>query len=418
MLPPGPSSVATWPAHAQPGLAARLAGCSAVITVLAGLGTAFTVSLVGEFPLGEFVLFAAAGWTGLCTVLNQALPGELFHRRYLWWLLACQGLALLAYMIADFSWQSAPKDMARGWGRMIFLGIDVIALAYLFSRSHLNFLWLLAAQLTGDLLAWLAYGARFDDSWKFGCGIPITYAVVGLAAWAGPAGVTLVALGLSAVHFAQDFRSVGGLCLLLAVAAGLQLFAPSVRRWLLPFGALGALALGALLYQRAQAEGGDHRASRSDVDRSAMVQAAAEAFLASPLIGHGSWFSRSEVYDEFVQIRDDKAKEVGVGGFAGPNKEPEDVALHSQLLVSLAEGGLLGGAFFFAYGTGLAWTLRELVLERRWRRDSGVRCLLLLFAAWHLFMSPFSGAHRVYIAMTAGLMLIVQAERTKQEVEP
>jgi len=418
MLPLASSSTVAWPAHARPDPDTRWPGCSAATVVLAGLGTAFTVSLVGEFPLGEFVLFATAGWTGLCAVLNQALPGELFHRRYLWWLLACQGLALLAYMIADFSWQSAPKDMARGWGRMIFLGIDVIALAYLFSRSHLNFLWLLAAQLAGDLLAWLAYGARFDDSWKFGCGIPITYAVVALAAWTGPAGVALAALGLSAVHFAQDFRSVGGLCLLLAVAAGLQLFPAAVRRWLLPFGALAALALGAVLYQRALTESGEHRASRSDVDRSAMVQAAAEAFRHSPLIGHGSWFSRSEVYDEFVQIRDDKAKEADVGGFVGPNEEPEDVALHSQLLVALAEGGLFGGAFFFAYGAGLAWTLHELVLERRWRRDSGVRCLLLLFAVWHLFMSPFSGAHRVYIAMAVGLMLIVQAERTKQEVEP
>jgi hypothetical protein len=40
---------------------------------------------------------------------------------------------------------------------------------------------------------------------------------------------------------------------------------------------------------------------------------------------------------------------------------------------------------------------------------------LLLLASWHLVMSLFSGAHRVYIALAAGLILLIQAERTPEE---
>jgi len=88
------------------------------------------------------------------------------------------------------------------------------------------------------------------------------------------------------------------------------------------------------------------RATRSDIERTAMVTAALEAFESSPLIGHGSWFSNSDVYENFMVLRHEAALREHVGGFASPNQTPDAMALHSQLLVALAEGGLFGGAFF------------------------------------------------------------------------
>src|SRR5256885_8721320 len=38
---------------------------------------------------------------------------------------------------------------------------------------------------------------------------------------------------------------------------------------------------------------------------------------------------------------------------ASPHQTPDAMALHSQLLVALAEGGLFGGAFFLVFGAGL-----------------------------------------------------------------
>jgi hypothetical protein len=417
MNPDVPSTL-PWP-DTRPDDAAPAAGWlrpSALLALAAGLLTPFTISVVGEFPVGELVLLVVVGWVGLCVITHRTAPGPLFTQRYLYVLLVCELVALLAYMFSDFYRHSFPKDMARGWARMILLGLDVVAIAYLLGRSARNFLWFLAGQMLGDLANAVFFGALFGDAWKFGYGIPVTYVALMLAGLAGRVAVLLAAAGLGALHFALDFRSVGGLCLLVAAAAGLQLLPRRARLWALPCCVLATAALAAAIFSHVRSgDDMEHRASRSDVDRSSMLQAAGEAFRDSPLVGHGSWFSRTDVYENFVQIRADRAKEAGIGGFAGPNEEPEAVALHSQILVTLAEGGIFGASFFFVYGAGLLWALWNQIMVAAWRRDLPVRVFQLCLASWHLVMSPFSGAHRVYIALAAGIILLVQAERRAEE---
>ena len=142
-----------------------------------------------------------------------------------------------------------------------------------------------------------------------------------------------------------------------------------------------------------------------------MMTAAAEAFVESPLIGHGSWFSRSNVYENFLMIRDEAAHEADVGGFANANDQDIDtIAFHSQILVALAEGGLFGAAFFLVFAVGLLGAMAQIVFRASWHRSDPAALLYLLFAAWNLAMSPFSGAHRVYIALSVGLILLSRAE--------
>jgi hypothetical protein len=138
-----------------------------------------------------------------------------------------------------------------------------------------------------------------------------------------------------------------------------------------------------------------------------MVEAAAHAFEDSPLIGSGSWFSNTRVYDEFMMLRYTKAQEAHVGGFADPNHDPGDIALHSQFLVALAEGGLFGAAFFAVYAGGIARTLGKLIFVDPWGRLTPFYILFLLNATWDLFFSPFSGEHRLRIAATCGLILVM-----------
>ncbi len=169
-------------------------------------------------------------------------------------------------------------------------------------------------------------------------------------------------------------------------------------------------ALGAVFWIYGQTQGDNTRATRSDVERSAMAIAALEAFEQSPLIGHGSWFSNTDVYDNFMVIRHAEAKQAHVGGFAGPNTDPGAMAVHSQILVALAEGGLFGGAFFFVFGAGLVWSLYAIIFLHRWHRFTPFCTLVLLSALWDLFCSPFSGMQRVSIAMVSGLILLVQMD--------
>src|SRR4051812_35924768 len=111
---------------------------STLVTFAAGLLTPFTVSLVGEMPVGELVLMVAAGWAGLCVIFNRAWPGVLVRHPLLGAMMVAQAVALTAYIFSDLYRQSTPHDMARGWGRMVFLTIDLIAVAYLFSRGRRN----------------------------------------------------------------------------------------------------------------------------------------------------------------------------------------------------------------------------------------------------------------------------------------
>lgn len=388
---------------AEPGT--RGISVSALTSFFAGALTTFTVSVVGEMPVGEIVLMLAAGWALLCVIFNRAWPGTLLRSRLLWTMLAAQLVALVAYIASDFYRHSSPHDMARGWARMIFLAIDILAVAYLFGRSRRNFVIFLIGQCVGDLLNVALVGAMFGDLWKFGIGAPITMLVFLAVPAAGPLAAVGAALGMGYLHFRLDYRSFGGVCVVAGVLLFLKLLPPRSRLWLAPLiFAVAAVGVYAI-YQRTQ--DGHERATRSDIERSAMVQAAFEAVEESPFIGHGSWFSNSNVYENFMIIRHVAAKQARVGGFADPNRETDTMALHSQLLVALAEGGLFGGAFFILFGVALLHALGRITFVSAWHRLTPIAVLVLLSALWNLLFSPFSGAHRVYIAVACGLLLLL-----------
>lgn len=382
---------------------------SAWASFLAGSLTAFTVSVGGEMPLGEIILVIAAGWAVLCAIFNQAWPGPLLRSPLLWGLMAAQAIALGGYIFSDLYRQSSMHDMARGWSRMVFLAIDVLALAYLFGCSRRNFLVLLFGQCLGDVASTAIFGPMFGDMWKFGIGSPLTFFVFWAAPFAGPFMAVIATSAMGVLHFALDYRSLGGICLLAGMLMFLQMVPGRFRLWLAP---LGAVAIGvAILWVYGHTRSSGERTTRSDIERSSMVTAAVEAIKESPVIGHGSWFSNSDVYDNFLLIQYTRGRESHVGGFPEANKEPGTVALHSQILVALAEGGLFGSAFFLVYGAGLLWALYRIVFVEHWIRITPLCTLLLLSALWNLFGSPFSGAHRVYIAMACGLMLLLKEGR-------
>lgn len=373
----------------------------------AGVLTAFTVSVVGEMPLGELGLIAAACWALLCLVVHRTWPVTLLGHRFLWFLLAAQLVAFGAYVVSDIYRDSSAHDMARGWGRMAFLAVDVIAVAYLFGCSRRNLVLLVLGQGLGDVAKALLVGPLFGDMWKFGVGAPLTVGLFLLAPRAGPLAAFAAAVAISVVHFALDYRSYGALCLLAGALTLLQTVSPRFRLWLAPLVAGAALGGVAWVYSQTQLTG---RTARSDIERTAMITAAVEAVRASPLLGHGSWFSNSKVYENFMRIRHEAAKQQRVGGFAHPNRRPDAMVLHSQILVALAEGGLFGGTFFFLFGGGLLWALGHTLFAQPWHRLAPLHTLLLLSALWSLLFSPFSGAHRVSIALACGLILLLQTD--------
>jgi hypothetical protein len=97
-----------------------------------------------------------------------------------------------------------------------------------------------------------------------------------------------------------------------------------------------------------------------------------------------------------------------VGGFSAD--DATGVAIHSQLLVSVAEGGLLGGLFFFVYGAGLLWALTHCTVCEAPHALTAVFLLTITMAIWNLAFSPFSGVHRIWIGIAAGLLVYIHAQ--------
>ena len=390
---------------------------AAATSLFAGLLTPFTVSVGGLLPVGELLLFAAAAWALLIPALVRVWPGELWREPLFIALIAAQGIALIAYVVSDLWRDSAPADYLRGWSRMVFLAIDVAAIAYLVGCSAANFVLLVAGVQLGEILKVTLFGALFGDVWKFGYALPVTVGTLLLTGRGGPLLAASVAASLGMLHFILDFRSLGMICLLVGALSVVRLFPRAWLAWIAPLGLATGLLIGGSVYAHTHGNRDSDRSSRSDVERTAMVVAALEAFRDSPWIGNGSWFSRTRVMDNFMILREEGARLAGVGGFAGANEIEEDaVALHSQILVTLAEGGLFGGAFFLLFSAALARALYLEVVVLPWTPLSALGQFLLCLALFNVFLSPFSGAHRVHIALAAVLVvLVVRAGRGERE---
>lgn len=380
------------------------------ISFLMGMLDHVSIRLVGLMPVDEIVLGAILGQMILWIAFLRRLPGPLASPRLLGVFLVAQLLALGSYVIADLYRESYTGDMIRGWSRMVFLGINILGFAQLFGASGRAFL-AFQIGLVFSFIGSVISGPLFGEYWKFAFAYPVTTVVLLVAPrWFGLLGGIAAGVGLAVLQAVMDFRSLGGICAVVGALLMLRMLPASWRRAILLTGAVAGLILSPFLAQRALSSSGE-RGTRSNVERSAMLQAAWEGFARSPIIGQGSWFSRSSVMDDFLLIRMENAALAGVGGY--DDTDFEGVAIHSQILVALAEGGLFGATFFIVYGASILWGLWFCLVNARWHWLMPVRLFILLVAFWNLLMSPFSGPHRVEIALAVGLILLLWQERNQ-----
>ena len=112
------------------------------LALVAGFATPFTVSLVGEMPVGEVILLGVAAVAGFGIVSRRRWPGQLMAGRLFRLFLFAQAVAFLGYVLSDLARGSSSHDAVRGWARMGFLTVDLVAVAYLFENSPRNFVGL------------------------------------------------------------------------------------------------------------------------------------------------------------------------------------------------------------------------------------------------------------------------------------
>jgi O-antigen ligase len=377
------------------------------------LGFAFTgdfsIRLVGSMPISEFLLLGVLCHATLCIAVTRRLPAPIPAPRVFLFFCVCQLVAFGSYIISDLLWMSTPIDLVRGWSRMAFLLIDIVAFAFLFGATGRCFVMFEVGRIFGATKL-LVVPPLFGDYWKFGFGPLVTVvALLVVPRFLGFWATFLACIGLGVLNSALGSRSHGAVCLLV----GLLIFAHKLPRVFLKVLFMTATLLVIVtlpwtMDRMLGKTGGS--ADRSNVERSAMLQAAWEGFLASPVIGNGSWFSKSEVWDNFLLIRSEKEREFGGGLGFDPN-DFEGAAIHSQILTTLCEGGLLGGTFFAALAAFTFWALWYCLTTAQWSWLMPIRLIVLIGSFWAIYMAAFAGPVRVNIAMTTALILLLWNER-------
>lgn len=404
--------VVSAPGDVAPGVGRLTVFAYCAAAFLIGLVRSWTIQLVGAMPVGELILLAVVGHAVVWAALTSRLPAPLPSPRLLGIFALCQVLALISYVVTDLWRESAPVDMIRGWLRMVFVLIDLGGLALLFGATERTFAFLqLGASFSFVTL--LITPPTFGEYWKFGFAYPVTTLVLLLAPrFLGYWGAPLGCMALGVLNALLDFRSLGAICLGLGALLLIRALPKIARKVVMIVGGVIVLAASPLIFEKMFADTGG-RADRSNVERLAMLTAAWEGFAKSPLIGQGSWFSKSDLMDNFLLIRSEKAHAAG-GGMQFDNEDFEGIAIHSQILVTLAEAGIFGGLFFFVYGVLIAWAMWFALGDAAWHWTLPSRIFILATSFWDLGMSPFSGPVRVNIALTALLIVLFWRERSRQ----
>ena len=376
-----------------------------------GLARLMTFSLVGAMPVGELILLGILGHAAIWVIVFQRLPVQIPSPRLVALFAACQVAGLLSYILSDLYRNSVPVDMIRGWLRMVFVLLDLYGLALLLGASPRTFIFFqIGSGFSGATV--LVFPPLFGDYWKFGLAYPVTVSVLLIVPyifgfWASACSF----LVLGVLHAVMDFRSFGAICVVLFFLLSLRALPKTIRKGLMAFGGLTILLLMPVIAQKMFANTGG-RGDRSNVERSSMLSAAWEGFLESPIIGQGSWFSNSKVMDNFLLIRAERER-LGGGGMGFDSTAAEGVSIHSQMLVTLAEGGLVGGAFFMCYGVFIIWGIWFALGDAAWNWTLPSRLFLLVNSFWDLWMSPFSGPVRINIALTVILIALFWRERAQ-----
>lgn len=368
-----------------------------VVCALAGFLSGFTVSLVGQLPIGELVLMLVAPFMLFRLVGRRGWPARLQQLGWFKILLVLVGVMAAGYIGSDLYRGTTYMNAARGWARVFFLALDLVTIVFLINESWRRLYIFVFALYFARSVEAFAIGEVSAEWWKFGVGYTLTAVSLFALGGRGPIIQVVVALILSGINLALGARSLGGICLL----TGGLLWLRHARGVFKPLALLTATVATVVMFiaaNRVFLENQDHVGS--NIERQSMIETAAELFISSPLVGQGSWFTVKRIGElETRRARVDPS-------FRGySEEEARKISIHSQLLTGLAEAGILGGAFFLCLGALLLKTLVTLVNNSVPHR--AFLFYLIIAGLWNLCMTPFSGVTRVELALAISACLLV-----------
>lgn len=400
------SSAAIKPARDARDMRVRVTAGSLFVFVCGALNP-LTLNLVGEIYATEIMLPIAALAALIVGGGNRAFSEKLF-----WVLVLAAGITLGGYVLSDLIQESRPDQYIRGWGRVVLLMTDFVALATIFGQDRRNLWWFALGMGVGGVL-YLRFVMHTPISiWKFGYAEPMVLVSAALgyflpsrfaAAWLGMLGL---------VSMKYDFRSFAAICFVLAAYMWIRAARPwqslagngRLLKVLVAGGLAGIVVLMAL--SATESDYSSQRRAQSDAGRSAAIEVGLIAIVRSPLIGYGSWTENRELAQMYV------ARYLEYRGIRDPDAEAgRHFAPHSQILQSWVEGGALGAVFFMVLGYRMVRSAKWGVLIRPVDMLTPLILYFWFSCAWNLFMSPFSAPHRIHIALGAAVLVLLEGER-------
>lgn len=385
--------------------------------IILGILTAIPVNVIGKLYIGEALLGLAAP---VMIPLVFGLHGA--YGRLAKILMIAMFISWAGYIGSDLYRGTPLFDYVRGWSRWVALIVLYVNMAYFGSKNIRYVLFFLLGWGIGSSLYPLAMGGAMGLKWwwKFhaGFGVCFAFALFGGRFGALPAAIAMLAAG--ALSVALDLRSTMLICVMTAIIALLSgrrgksgnrgRFKLTTTRILLAILTV-VICAGAsmfILQKVGERLGYSERFRGSNIKRLTNVEIAYNILKESPLIGYGSWARDPEI----ARIRD-KIVEKRLGYRAMRSEAQEDlVIVHSQILQSWVEGGLLGLVFFAVFGWQLADKGIRLLMQLRYDPVVPAIAFLIMNAAWHYLGSPFGGGSRVVIACTCAAVchLAVRAQ--------
>jgi hypothetical protein len=378
---------------------------------------------VGQIFLVEVLLLIFA-YLKILTIFafRLSVGKKILSFKYLLKFIIVLNISFLGYVISDLFVGSAPSDYLRGWAKLVFLITNVSGLMLICLPNPWHLWWFgLGNNLCGILfLIFSGAGGISLLNWKMGYGGPLSALIFLLLPLFGRHVAVIGGIIIGLVNIFLDYRSLGVSYLL--VAAIIFVKDRHFSRQDIVRASLGlGITLFLLIYTYNQTQtftystGGqtyETRRLESNTGRTAGLELGIIAISESPIVGYGSWAKNTRlgrIYDE-IALQDLKEARHIPPTFA--KIRTEDIPVHSQILQSWVEGGILGVVFFVFFAYELLVVIKYCCLDRPYDRLLPFFLISLLPGSlWDLLFSPFAGAHRLSIASSVVLICILHAER-------
>lgn len=399
------------------------------------------------YPLTQVIMVEFGGQLYLTdlagmALLLYALQLPDFRQRLLQIRVVLFFLALwfIGQVLTDLYRETPIEDLARGWAKILFFGIQIAALWMFLPRKRSYLLAFgMGMALTFPLIVPPQY---YEHVWKFGYGDGLMVALACLCCLTLPYigsmrqyAPVLLAL-VAAFLLLQNARATFAVSIIAAAVCAIGLVldrAPNLRRQLTPFtfaillaiGVSATSALGAVYGATAESGLLGEKAlvkyeAQSSGDLPLILGGRSESLVSviaiqdSPVLGHGSWAKDRKYVEMFRTIR----IRLGLNFPKTTYIESDRIPSHSYFFGSWVEAGILGALFwlgiFFMPLTACYYLLK------RSEPLMPLIAVISLSLVWSIPFSPFGASARftASYAIVAMLWFIISARRQHASTAP